>query len=236
MPLDLRESAATFAHEVQETLEGVLPGEFQIVSIAHGDRYVVRPAAEERSNQHIPLYVGGAQLATLGIQIYLGLDRTGRYLKAWRSDISVLSAIDRTPLVRQEFDAKLSDKVPLSHWQVHAERGALSHILGRANAARPSVVRRPHDMSSLHFPVGGERFRPCLEDVLDFTVRELGVDHQPGWTTAIGAGRERWRRKQLRSTVRDLQEEAADVLRGAGWSVEPPREISTESDSVLHRW
>jgi hypothetical protein len=40
-------------------------------------------------------------------------------------------------------------------------------------------------MSDLHFPVGGSRFRPSLEDVLDMLVRELGVDHEPGWRDAL---------------------------------------------------
>ena len=29
---------------------------------------------------------------------------------------------------------------------------------------------------TLHFPLGGSRFRPCLEDLLEMLVSELGVD------------------------------------------------------------
>lgn len=141
------------------TIAGVLPGEFQIVSIAHDGRYVVRPGGDTARDQHIPLFVGGERLATLGVQVYLGLDSSGNYLKAWKSKVAVHSTLDRTPLVRQEFDAMMSESAPLAHWHVHADRGALSHILGRAHPVRSDVVRKPHDMSSLHFPVGGERFR-----------------------------------------------------------------------------
>jgi hypothetical protein len=234
--IDLHERASTFAQEVQDTLEGVLPGSFQIVSISHGGRFVVRPAGDDASKQHISLFVDGERLATLGLQIYLGLDSSGNYLKAWRSKIAVHSTLDRTPLVRQEFDAGVSESVPLAHWHVHADRGALSHLLGRAHAVRSGVVRKPHDMSSLHFPVGGERFRPCLEDVLEFLVREFGIDHAPGWEAAVREGRARWRRMQFRSTVRDLQHEAADVLRRHGWSVEAPKDARAEGPGVLHRW
>lgn len=234
--IDLHARAAEFAQQVQDTISAVLPGDFQIVSISHAGRYVVRPAGDEASKQHIPLFVDGEQLAMLGVQVYLGLDSSENYLKAWRSKIAVHSTLDRTPLVRQEFDAMVSESAPLAHWHVHADRGALSHLLGRAHAVRPDVVKKPHDMSSLHFPVGGERFRPCMEDVLEFLVREFGVDHKGSWQDAIREGRQRWRRMQFRSTVRDLQDEAADVLRRHGWTVEPPPEPRGEGPGVLNRW
>ncbi|WP_025102440.1 hypothetical protein [Microbacterium paraoxydans] len=236
MSIDLHTRAAEFAQQVQDTIAGVLPGEFQIVSISHGGRYVVRPVGDNPSKQHIPLFVDGHRLATLGVQIYLGLDSSGQFLKAWQSKIAVHSTLDRTPLVRQEFDAAMSESAPLAHWHVHADRGALSHLLGRAHAVRGDVVKKPHDMSSLHFPVGGERFRPCIEDVLEFLVREFGIDRQDGWESAVRDGRERWRRMQFRSTVRDLPDEAADVLRKHGWSVTPPEEARTEGLGVLQRW
>lgn len=234
--MDLHASAAGFAQEVQETLESVLPGQFRIVSIAHDGRYVVRPDGDSAGKQHIPLMVDGETLATLAVQIYLGEDSSGNYLKAWRSKVAVHSTLDRTPLMRQEFDAEVSEAVPMSHWHVHAERGALSHLLGRAHAVRPEAVRKPHDMSSLHFPVGGERFRPCLEDVLEFLVRECGIDHQPDWRAAVAAGRDKWRRMQFRSSVRDLQQEAAEVLRRQGWIVDPPASLRPEGLGVLGRW
>ena len=234
--IDLHSRAATFAQEMQDTIAGVLPGEFQIVSVAHGGRYVVSPAGDEPAHQRVPLFVDGEQLATLGAQVYLGLDSSGKHLKAWRSKIAVHSTLDRTPLVRQELDAAVSESAPLSHWHVHADRGSLSHLLGRAHAVRADVVRKPHDMSSLHFPVGGERFRPCMEDVLEFLVREFGIDHNSGWETAVRAGRAKWRRMQFRSTVRDLQDEAAEVLRGHGWTVEAPSGDREEGPGVLYRW
>lgn len=234
--MDLREKAAEFAQEVQETLEGVLPGHFQIVSIAHNGRYVVRPDGKNSAAQRIPLFVDGEELASLSVQIYLGEDSSGRYLKTSLSKIAVYSTLDRTPLMRQEFDATLSESAPLAHWHIHADRGALSHLLGRAHAVRQDRVKKPHDMSSLHFPIGGERFRPCLEDVLEFLVRECGVDHKTGWASTLRTGRERWRRMQFRASVRDLQNEAAQVLIKQGWTVQAPDEIRDESASILSRW
>ncbi|WP_314453229.1 hypothetical protein [uncultured Microbacterium sp.] len=237
MTAGLRLKAADFAQQMQDTIAGVLPGDFQMVSIAHGERFVIRADGESALEQRIPLMVDGDPLASLSVQVHLGLDSSKSYLKAWLVKLAVNSTLDRTPLVRYEFDAKVSVSAPLAHWHVHADRGALSHLLGRAHAVRPEAVRKPHELSSLHFPVGGERFRPCVEDVLEFLVREFGVDHKDGWSDAIRMGREQWRRMQFRSTVRDLQSEAAQVLRDHGWTVEAPGEpLRAEGDGVLHRW
>uniref|UniRef100_UPI0035C822C5 hypothetical protein n=1 Tax=Microbacterium schleiferi TaxID=69362 RepID=UPI0035C822C5 len=65
--IDLHARAAEFAQQVQDTISAVLPGDFQIVSISHGGRFVVRPAGDEASKQHIPLFVDGEQLAMLGV-------------------------------------------------------------------------------------------------------------------------------------------------------------------------
>jgi hypothetical protein len=147
----------------------------------------------------------------------------------------VYSVLDRAPLIRLDYRNDMQ-RAPISHWQFHAERGSLTHLLTLSQAHRPRAVKSPHTLSSLHFPVGGERFRPCLEDLLQFLVQECGVDHHDNWMSAIDAGRENWRRVQLRTVVRDLQQEAADVLASSGWTVTPPDEPLTEASSILHQW
>lgn len=109
---------------------------------------------------------------------------------------------------------------PISHWNLFAERGTFSHLLSRAHSL--GRVKNPHQLSKLHFPTGGERFRPSLEDLLQFLIQECGFDARSDWKEALGTHRERWRRLQLRTAVRDLQQDAADVLRENGWSVAPP--------------
>ena len=77
-------------------------------------------------------------------------------------------------------------------------------------------------MESLHLPVGGDRFRPCLEDVIEFLVVECRFDCQGGWRAPSEAGRERWRRMQTRTAVRDSPSEAAAALRSLGYTVAAP--------------
>jgi hypothetical protein len=75
--------------------------------------------------------------------------------------------------------------------------------------------------------VGVTRFRPCLNDVLDMLVRELGVDHEPAWRNALADGRERWRRMQTAAVVRDGPAAAIEALSALGY------EVHLRDDSVI---
>lgn len=64
-----------------------------------------------------------------------------------------------------------------------------------------------------HFPTGGSRFRPSIEDVLEVTRVEfdLEVDNNI-WKPRLKEAREKWRRIQTASVVRDCPDEALRVL------------------------
>jgi len=232
-PTSLSEQSQRFASATQATLAGVLPGNHVIVSrqAETTHRFIVQP--ENRAK--IPLLVAGDHLADLEVSFFLDLDRTGTWLKVVRSDFSVHSVLTRTPLLRLEYRSDMNS-APISHWQVHAERGALSHLLARAHEHNPRLVSKPHDLSSLHLPVGGERFRPCLEDVLQFVVHDCGVDSLAGWEQVVTEGRESWRRLQLRSSIRDLQVDAAAELESLGWTVIPPSSVPEDHAEPFRTW
>ena len=210
---------------MQTTLRAVLPGSIWITSTAApGGHYVVAPAVAEGQlvgSSQISLLVNGVELATLEVIMHLATDASGDHLKTTRMGLKLFFLPERTPLVRLDYRADMHT-APITHWQIHAERGSFSHLLSRAHAVRPEVVRNPYLLSSLHLAVGGERFRPCLEDFLQFLVQECGVDSLDGWEEAVRDGREKWRRIQTRAVARDAQTEVAEVLRIAGWTVVPP--------------
>jgi len=91
-------------------------------------------------------------------------------------------------------------------------------------------------MSALHIPVGGARFRPCLEDVVQLLAEDFRFDMLPTWRAAVNPGREEWRRKQVRAAVRDWQEEAAETLRKLGYSVTAPEEVHQPADVARFGW
>lgn len=84
------------------------------------------------------------------------------------------------------------------------------------------LQRRIHGSGGdVHIPVGGSRFRPCLEDVLEMLIKEFGIDHADhGWRTALAEGRARWRKYQLMAAITDDPSTAVAKLRELGHSVE----------------
>jgi hypothetical protein len=79
--------------------------------------------------------------------------------------------------------------------------------------------RNKKSMSELHFPVGGRRFRPALEDVIEFLIDEQLAEPKPGWEAALAESRDGFRSIQLKAAVRRHPDVAADALRALGYSV-----------------
>jgi hypothetical protein len=119
---------------------------------------------------------------------------------------------------------------PSAHIHVHGHRGALSHLLSQTGH------EHPHEMGSLHIPVGGSRYRPCLEDFIQFLLCECLFDGEAGWRPRVEAGRERWRLHQAAAAARDAPEEAARVLRELGYVVTAPRTVPAAVQKALRNW
>ena len=141
----------------------------------------------------------------------------------------MLAVLDRTPVLRFHYYREPRGK-PAAHVHVHGHRGALTHLLSQ------SGHEKPHDISALHIPVGGARFRPCLEDFIQFLITECKFDAEPGWQHHVAEGRERWRRRQAAAVVRDVPEEAARVLRELGYKIEAPTPAPADVDKALRDW
>jgi hypothetical protein len=221
----LEEQAAQFADELTRTLVGLLPGAPPAeadVSPESG-RVVVGP------REDVPLFIGGTRFARLHVRLRCRLDSRGAWLAVESSGFTLIAAMDRTPVIRFEY-LRSPSSIPGAHIQVHAHRGALSHLLSQAGH------NTPHDISALHIPVGGARFRPCLEDVVQFLVAECRFDGLDGWQEAVKLGRTRWRRAQAAAVARDFPEEAARTLRALGYGVEPPATIVESPAKALHGW
>jgi hypothetical protein len=178
-PGDLQHQVEEFGRETAGLLSAALPGlPARPIEILHReDRYVIRPT----ESKGLPLYVQGEELAKLELSIACELDSIGRYLAVERSSFGLLAALDRTPVLRIDYRRDMY-AAPAAHVQVHAHRGALSHLLSRAGHPHP------HDMSALHIPIGGARFRPCLEDFIQFLIAECKFDSLPGWLDCVQKG------------------------------------------------
>ena len=121
------------------------------------------------------------------------------------------------PLVRLEYDRdpRTADR-PAAHVHLHANSPEMAWVYGSSGRAAP-------DLHALHFPMGGQAFRPTLEDFLLFLNREkLYTDFKPGWKEGVLRSRRQWDEGQVASTVRKYPEISAGVLEGLGYMVSPP--------------
>jgi hypothetical protein len=70
--------------------------------------------------------------------------------------------------------------------------------------------------------VGGRRYRPALEDILEALITEKILDGKPGWPRVIDASRENFGRLQLRAAIARNPEIARAALESMGYQVLPP--------------
>ena len=191
-------------------------GSVKITSVnGDGRTRAVVEIITDTGSRNVPVLANGEPSAALVVRIGCRPDSSGQYMAVTESALAVYSTLDRTPLFRLEYRDDMRT-APSSHWQVHAERGALSNLLTLAGH------RRPHDLSALHIPNGGARLRPGVEDFVQFLIDELGIDAVEGWKDAIEASRETWRRRQIKTAVRDVPDAAVAVLTDLGFTVTPP--------------
>jgi len=222
----VEEQARAFAEELTSTVSALVPdvSPFRARALTAGTRE--RFAVRQEPDTGVPLLVGGQPLLTLKLTYECALDGADRYLAVDESQFWVYAGDKASgePLLRYHYRRAAVDDVPSAHLHVHAHRDAISYVMARAGEGTPRGKRRarttevPH-LYELHFPLGGHRFRPCLEDLLEMLVVEFGVDSTSAGMRSLRQGREEWRRKQLRSVVRDDPDEAAELLRSMGYSV-----------------
>ena len=150
------------------------------------------------------------------------MDAEHAYLRAVSSAIGL--RVDVTggrrqarPIVRVEFDRRqLQSGRAAAHVHLHANSPELVWVYG--TSAQPAP-----DLHALHFPAGGRRFRPTLEEFLLFLDRErLFNDWKDGWKPKLIQSLEAWERLQARTTARQYPKEAASALEALGYTVGAP--------------
>lgn len=217
-----------FAHELSLLVSQVLPGSHREFTARVTEGRSTLVIIDQQPDEGILLKVDSEPLLRVQASYRCSWDHVGEFLAVRRSTIAVLAENSEEPLFRYDFDADCDGKIPAAHLNVHGHRDELVFALmgagrqhrGKSRAASIRRGRIPR-LATFHFPVGGYRFRPSLEDVLEIVIREFGVDTQDGWEQAVNRGRAAWRDKQLRAAVRDDPHPAAQALRRLGYNVTP---------------
>ena len=227
---DLVGQATAFAQRLTATLQATLGrgvGQFRAVAVDRpGD---ARVSLHQEPRPGLVLSVRGVPLLLLVVSMRLQWDHAGRYLAVDESRYQLSAVGDREPLLRYEY-VRRAEAIPAAHLQVHGHRDSLAAAMTRCGENSPRSRRRAGQgrggfaiprMQDLHLPLGGARFRPCLEDVLEMVVDEFGIDAEPGARESLAEGREVWRLDQLAAAIRDAPTRAAATLRALGYDVGP---------------
>lgn len=208
-PLDLEHQVTEFATGVSTRvlmcLEGLpQPDELKIESI--DDRFVFS------YRQTLHAQPQGETIGMLQLDYALCPDRSGRHLAVQTSAFQLKERRGKKPIVRIEYvrDAR---SVPCSHLHVHAESGLFTELLAATGHKSAAAIE------SIHVPTGGDCFRPCVEDFVQFLIEECGVAGREGWREEVLEGRERFREIQTAAAVRDRPEAAIAELRRLGLTV-----------------
>jgi hypothetical protein len=77
-------------------------------------------------------------------------------------------------------------------------------------------------LGKMHLPTGTRRFRPTVEDVVEFLVVEGIVEARDGWERVLNASRDRFHRRQLHAVIRRHPDLAAEQLRIQGYRIDDP--------------
>ncbi|MGO1544456.1 MAG: hypothetical protein ACTHXA_08965 [Gulosibacter sp.] len=186
------------------------------------------------SHPGIPLLVEGKPVLELEIAYWLVSRSSIDPRLTVESSSLKLRVVDvQMPLFSLDFRRNEKKNIPASHYNVHAKRDDMvwamasagrRHRGRRRRQALDSGKRNPQ-FSDLHFPTGGARYRPSLEDVLQFAILEFGIDTRPEADDVLIERRRVWREIQLRAAIGDDLETAISELEAQGFAVERTRTV-----------
>lgn len=173
-----------------------------------GSRCIVaKGVTKNRLTPHaIPLTLGRRPHVFLRVAHIFRLDDDGVYLTAAKSDYTALLDEAGTEMVfHYDYDRTPANDYPQAHFQLAGESAAFRSLCDQTGQQK--------ELKDLHFPVGGKRYRPSLEDVVEFLVVEGFVEAREGWRAVLEDSRASWYRTQLLAAVRRDEASVREFLR-----------------------
>lgn len=199
---DLARKAFEFAQELQCTLNATVCRDVRLKAVQRPfDSVPVFTVGSGLSRQNLtqptgfPVRIDNKKPRLwMNLSYQVHLDHEARYLTVHKSYCGIFSDEElQTCLCHFDYERE-KDKYTSAHVQVHGHSPALEAL------NPPGKEKRP--LEKLHFPVGGRRFRPSLEDIIEFLVCEDLAEGRPGWQRVVDEGRDRFQRNQLRAAMR----------------------------------
>ncbi len=177
-----------FANELTATVRAVVGASaepFRATGKVQAGRTGV--AVRQAPRQGIVLTVERVPMLVLKVALHCVWDHRQDWLAVEDSRFEVFAKGVSEALFRYDY-LRQPNSVPSAHVQVHAHRDAITtswldaEPVASGHAGACVTPRKAADSRSCRiftFPSVG-RFRPCLEDVLEMVIDELGVDYEDG--------------------------------------------------------
>ncbi len=169
-----------------------------------------------RTSGDVPLW--------LAVHMRTALDPEG-YLVTQESTYTLSKGFDQVELLHYDYER---DKAgyPDAHVQVIGGSKDWDDVLVASGRSRGGLGK-------LHFTVGGRRYRPSVEDVIDMLIDERFLDPKPQARERLAVSREAFQRRQLRAAIRRDPDAAVLELRAAGYHVVEPDQVERRSRTGL---
>lgn len=225
---DLGSQASDFAQCLENLLTAVLgesPEPYTRSPYGRSRKGLDSMLVEQSDRAGVPLRVDGRVVLRLEYSYRCTCDNPAHELQIDESSVMLRVENDPTPLMHYDYVRNVRGSIPAAHINIHASNDEATKAMlacgGKAQGRnrRKDFVERGvfPTFSVLHFPVGGDRMRPGIEDVLQMARYEFGIDMESGWLDAIEQSREEYRTTQLRAFVREFPDIAFEELRNGGY-------------------
>lgn len=208
---DLARQAGDFAQTLQRLLNKTVCDGITIQAYVHEPtRVLVGHGLSKETLEVRPFRMRTGQGRVYGwleISYRLGLDDADRYLTVVSSYVGIYASDDPDSLLcHMDYERNKPHGYPEAHLQVEGKSPALT-------SWRLADGERGRELRDLHFPVGGRRYRPALEDMIEFLIAERLAKPRPGWKPVLDRSRDDFRRRQLRAAIRRDMETATQAVK-----------------------
>ncbi len=209
MTKSLEEQARHFAADISDLLNKTVTHGIRVSCLhTHIGHRIIGKGVTKTTPDPEPIPISPSDNKAL-VFLYLlhsyDLDPEGAYLTITKSTMSLYTSPkmeDEQLIVGIDYTRNPSNHFPAAHLHVAGQRDDLDAIyLGHD--------RKTRKLRDLHLPVGGKRFRPTLEDLVEFMITEEMVNPRDGWEQVLQEHRSRWEAIQLKAAVRRNPEDAA---------------------------
>lgn len=229
-PEEFSQAIYEFFEQIKDRLEVCLPGEAEVSSPnVNGEKFLASSQIAIRLNTLDRREKSGE----LRAKFQLSRDRTEQHLSTEVSEFHIrhLHKNKAQPIVRFEYERNARSK-PVAHVHFHSNSVPLAIALQRNGKTAEAFHQQ-----DVHYPLGGHRYRVCIEDVIQLAIAELGYIGKLGWEEEVERGRENFRREQAAAVIRHNHQMAVEILeKDLGYRISGGPDEITETPGPRDDW